>query len=219
MTANPAKSPVSKGGRQRKARRFYQMNLDLRVRGRAGYKFENANLLLQGERLLGPPLGQRGFQDYPEPPRFVFDKRIGHFPRDLELCHSYWLVSDRMKKALESWDSEGVAFLRCEVRLPDGEPGPVSWLCDVLRVLDAVDEAASRVKIEYNPQYNYKVYQLIGANLAFKEDVVGTAHIFRLSYMIPAIFCDQQIKDAYKAAGLKGVSFHEFKDKPAKHNA
>jgi hypothetical protein len=206
-------SAAPKSGRKPKARKFYQMDLNLRVRGRAGYRLENESELLQGQRLLGPPTGRRGFPEYLEPPRFLFDERLGHFPRDLELCHSFWLISDRMKTVLETVDPEGFAFLRCEVRLTDGEPGPASWLCDVLRILDAVDEAASRVKIKFLPQYNAKTYQLAGgANLLFKEDVVGTAHIFRLLHLKPAVFCDQQIKDACKAAGLKGVSFKEFKD-------
>jgi hypothetical protein len=214
VTAKPADQFVPKRGRQCKVRKFYNMELDLRVRGRAGYKFENASVLLRGQRLLGPPAGRRGFPEYPEPPRFLFDKKLGHFPRDLELCHSYWLISDRMKTALEAVDPEGFAFLQCEVRLSNGELGPVSWLCDVLRILDAVDESASRVKIEYLPQYNSKVYQLAGgADLVFKEDVIGAAHIFRLAYLKPVVFCDQQIKDACQAAGLKGVSFREFKDK------
>jgi hypothetical protein len=150
----------------------------------------------------------------PEPPRFLFDKELGHFPRDLEQCSSFWLISDRMKMVLETVDPDGFAFLRCEVWLPDGEPGPVSWLCDVLRILDAVDEAASRAKVKYLPQYNAKIYQLAGgASLVFREDVVGAAHLFRLAHLKPSVFCDQQIKGARKAAGLKGVSFKEFKDK------
>jgi hypothetical protein len=211
MMANPA---ALKRGRQPKTRKFYKMEMDLRVRGRAGYRLENEDVLLHGQRLLSPPTGQRGFPDYPEPPRFLFDKELGHFPRDLELCHSFWLISHRMKTVLETVDPEDLALLGCEVRLPDGEPGPVSWLCDVLRVLDAVDEAASRLQIKYLPQYNAKTYQLAGgANLVFKEDVVGAAHIFRLAHLSPAVFCDQQIKDACQAASLKGVLFKEFKDK------
>jgi hypothetical protein len=216
MTANPVDRSTPKRGRQPKARKFYNMDLDLRVRGRAGYKLKNESVLLQGELALFPPAGRRGFRDYPEPPRFLFDEKLGHFPRDLELCHSYWLISDRMKTVLQSVDPEGFAFLRCEVQLADGEPGPVSWLCDVLRILDAVDEAASRLQIEYLPQYNAKVYQLAGgANLVFKEDVIGAAHIFRLAHLKPAVFCDQQIKDACKAASLKGVRFVELKDQAA----
>jgi hypothetical protein len=119
-----------------------------------------------------------------------------------------------MKTVLESVDPEGFAFLQCEVRLANGEPGPVSWLCDVLRILDAIDEAASRVQIKYLPQYNAKVYQLAGgANLVFREHIIGAAHIFRLAHLRPVIFCDEQVKDACKAAGLKGVHFKEFKDK------
>jgi uncharacterized protein DUF1629 len=213
VTANPANRSAPKRGSQPKARKFYNMGLDLRVRGRAGYKFENESLLLQGQRLLSPPAGRRGFTDYPERPRFLFDNKIGHFPRDLELCHSFWLISDLMKTVLQSVDPEGVAFLPCEVRFADGEPGPVSWLCDVLRVLDAVDETASRLEIKYLPEYNAKTYQLAGgAHLVFREEVIGAARIFRLAHLTPAIFCDQQIKEACKAAALKGVRFVELKD-------
>jgi hypothetical protein len=192
------------------------MDQDFRVRGAPGYKLENRSALLQGRLSLSPPVGRRGFPDYPEPPQFLFDEKLGHFPRDLEQCSSFWLVSDRMKTVLQFVDPEGFAFLPCEVRLADGEPGPVSWLCDVLRVLDAVDEAASRLQIKYLPQYNAKTYQLAGgAHLVFREDVIGAAHIFRLAHLTPAIFCDQQIKDACKAASLKGVRFVELKDQAA----
>jgi hypothetical protein len=214
-TPNPTDRSAAKRGRQPKARKFYNMEQDLRVRGAPGYKLENRSVLLQGRLSLSPPAGRRGFPDYPEPPRFLFDKKIRHFPRDLEQCSAFWLISDRMKTVLQSVDPEGFAFLRCEVRLADGEPGPVSWLCDVLRILDAVDEAASRMQIEYLPQYNAKVYQLAGgANLVFREDVIGAANIFRLAHARTAVICDQQIKDACKAAGLKGVSFKEFRDYP-----
>jgi hypothetical protein len=51
MMANPA---ASKRGRQPKARKFYKMDQDLRVRGRAGYILENRSLLLQGQLGAGP---------------------------------------------------------------------------------------------------------------------------------------------------------------------
>ncbi|HEY7300225.1 MAG TPA: DUF1629 domain-containing protein [Xanthobacteraceae bacterium] len=92
----------------------------------------------------------------------------------------------------------------------DGTKGPVYWLCDVLRVLDAVDEAVSRVRIKYDPVDKRKIYSLMGgANLTFKEDVVGASHIFRMAHLKPAIICDQQLKDACKAASLKGIMFKD----------
>jgi len=100
--------------------------------------------------------------------------------------------------------------VKCEVRFRNGTAGPAYWLCDVIRVLDAVDEAASRVKIKYDPIYGIKSYSLAGgASLIFKEDVVGSAHVFRVFHLKPAIICDQQLKDACKGAGLKGITFKD----------
>jgi hypothetical protein len=41
----------------------------------------------------------------------------------------------------------------------------------------------------------------------FREDVIGDAHAFRLFPLEPAVFCDQQVRDACKMAELKGVQF------------
>jgi hypothetical protein len=114
---------------------------------------------------------------FPEPPRLVIDKSLGRDPRDWEMFQDYWLVSDRMKILLEMLDSEGVRFVRCESRYRDNRVAPTYWLCDIVRVLDAVDEANSVLKIEY-PTPDWKVYKLHGSSLVFKEEIVGAAHIF-----------------------------------------
>jgi hypothetical protein len=129
---------------------------------------------------------------------------------DWEIYHAYWVVSDPMKSVLETLDPEGVTFVRCETRHPDGSAGPTCWLCDVIRVLDAVDEQRSRVKIEYDPTGSHKRYDLMGgADLFFREEIVGAAHIFRLRFLLPKIICDQSMKDVCKDAGLKGIGFRE----------
>lgn len=115
-----------------------------------------------------------------------------------------------MKTVLEEIDPEGVVFTRCETRLRDGTEGPIYWLCDVLRVLDAVDEEKSRVRVEIDPRYNSKIYDLAGgANLVFKEDIVGPAHVFRMRYLQSKVVCDHTFRDAYKNAGLRGLSFKD----------
>jgi hypothetical protein len=191
--------------RKPKARKFYKMEQDFRASSAPGYRIENETRLLFGRRILGPGPEQRGFPIYPEAPRILFDKKLGRPVRDLEQCSDYWLISDRMKAVLEATDAEGFAFVKCEVRLRDGEPGPDYWLCDVVRVLDAVDEMASRLKI-YD-EAGEKTYSLRGgANLVFKEDVVGSAHVFRMAHLEAAVICDEQIKDACRAAHLRGVA-------------
>ena len=105
-------------------------------------------------------------------------------------------------------DPESVAFVRCETRYPDRTEGAVYWLCDVIRVLDAVDEEKSRLKVVHYPENNSKTYSLVGgAELVFKTDVVGTARLFRARHMESYILCDQQLRDACKNAGVKGLAF------------
>src|SRR5262249_54662162 len=134
----------------------------------------------------------------------------GRLPRDLALFHAYWLISNRAKAVFQSVDPEGFGFVRCEVWLPDGLVNPPFWLCDVMRVIDAVDEEASQLTIYYDKTDGTKRYRLMGgARVVFKEDLVGSAHVFRMAHMEPSIFCDQEIRDACKAAGLKGLSFEE----------
>ena len=123
-----ASAATPKRGRKLKSRKFYRMGPDLRSGGATGWKLENESLLLQGELALGPPAGRRGFPEYPEPPRFLFDKKLGRLPRDIEQYSYFWAISDPMKRLLEAVDSDGFAFARCEVRLSNGEPGPAYWL-------------------------------------------------------------------------------------------
>jgi hypothetical protein len=113
--------------RKPKTRKFYRIDPDFRVGGAPGIQMDNKDALLQGRRTLGPPTGQRGFPDYPEAPHFLFDKKLGRPPRDLEEYHAYRLISDRMKVVLEAIDPDGFAFVQCEVRLSDGTAGPTYW--------------------------------------------------------------------------------------------
>ncbi len=202
-------NPDNKG--KLKARKFYKMNPDFRVGGVPGWKLENEEFIKpKGVVIFARDSNRPGFPDFPQPPRFVIDEKLGRSPRDLEE-YGYWVVSDRMKRVLEEIDPRALAFVRCDVHRRSGEPGPVHWLCDVLPILDAVDETASKVRIECDA--DRKVYNLMGgASLIFKENIVEGHHIFRLTPLRTAIFCDNQIRDACKAAGLKGITFHDATD-------
>lgn len=197
-------SPPKRRQVKAKERKYYVVGID-GFRTAPGLEMENLAALTGGRQVLIPPR-ERGFVPFPEPPRLVIDKALGRAPADWELFHDYWLVSERMKDLLERLDPEGVRFVRCETRYQDGRTAPTYWLCDIVRVLDAVDEAKSILEIEY-PAPDRKVYNLRKRScLIFKEDSVGAAHIFRLRFY-PMVVCDHVLKDACKEAGIKGIGY------------
>jgi uncharacterized protein DUF1629 len=188
-------------------RKFYRIGPDYRVGGRPGFRLEDNSAI---------PYGAQRLPDFAEPPRVVFDKSAGDLPSDLEPCARFWLIPDRTRTVLEAVDPEAFSFVRCEVRVPHGVwDGPGYWLCEVVHVLDALDEARSHLKIGTRDDDRYldfgkKFYDFSGgAELVFNEDVIGDAHVFRMAYRASTVICDQVLKDACKSAGLKKIRFRD----------
>jgi hypothetical protein len=194
--------------RKPRARRFY--NLTFNPVGKPpDFEIENLPVLRGNAGALHPPKGRRGFPPYPEVPRMVLGKRgkkLASPPTDLELYHSYWLISDRLKLLFETIDPEAFAFLACDVKLRDGSPGPLYWLCDVVRVLQAFDQTTLE-ELRRNPRYSF----LGDTTLGFDEAAIGGAHVFRIPFAVNVpsveVFCDERLKDACKQAGIKGARF------------
>lgn len=142
-----------------------------------------------------------------EMPRLVHDPKEGDFPRDLEGSFSgYWLVSERLKNVFEAVDPDAFAFARVDFRLQDGTPGPPYYLCDVVRVLDGVDEENSTLKIETGEEYvRGKAYDFSGTvKLAFRKEIVRDAHVFRVPYSSSMfiVFIDKFAVSALTEAGI-----------------
>lgn len=189
-------------------RRFYQIGPDLNVGRGRGFWIEDESVL--------PPYKVRRLPASTPPVPYVFDKSKGSLPRDLQLCYGWWLISDRTKAVFERADPEAFVFVPCDVRVPKGSySGPNYWLCDVARVLDALDEAQSHLVIGIRNDirmldHGRKYYQFDpGYKLVFRESVIGNAHIFRMAYKNLTVICDQELKDACKSAGLKGIWFSD----------
>jgi hypothetical protein len=184
--------------------------------GRHGLELENKEaVLLPGQIIIGPLPGHFGFPLYSETPRLRPNKKTyDRPPRDLEQFGDYWLVSQRLKDVLEAVDPEGVAFAECEVFYISGKPvEPKHYLCAVIRELDALDEAESDAKVMIEPS-GWKYYSALGSRrLIFREDVVGSAHIFRQKHMAKVI-CDAELRNACLAAGIKDP--HLFTDASAR---
>lgn len=213
--ASPARDsePKSAGAEtsardRRKKRIFYRVHRRVVSRASGFRPLNEERLFKDGPHTFMPPPAQWcGFRQYPERPVFLSDAKLGRTHRDFEVYSGYWFISDRMKSVLQGVDPEAFAFLQCDVRTPDGNDAPVRWLCDVIRILDALDEGRSTAEIG-TAESGRKVYHFgYDATLLFNESVVGTSHIFRMKYREPTIVCDDQIKQACKSAKLTGISF------------
>lgn len=199
------KASFTKAVRKPNGRRFYDIDANYRIGGRPGFMLQNLGRL---KGYLRHPLTDPHYSAFPEVPRFLFDKKLGRTPRDIEQYQGHWLVSDQMKAVFESVDRDAFAFAPCEVQLTDGAEGPRRWLCTVVRVLDALDEEVSRLTIgEDNGKKSYVLKT--GMSLVFRDEAVGAAHIFRMAYYEPVVICDQVMKDACQQADLKGILFRD----------
>jgi Protein of unknown function (DUF1629) len=122
--------------RKPRERKFYIMSFDYNRAGRLGFSLGDESVI---------PYGQFDFLNFRKPPCFIFDRKRGRLPTDLEQYRNFWLVSDRTKTVFQAVDTGAFAFCECMVKLPDGDyDGPRYWLCNVTRILGALDEAQSR---------------------------------------------------------------------------
>ncbi len=190
--------------RKPKARSYYIIGCGSAEK-RANWEVENLDVLRAGAGALYPPEGRRGFPVYRETPRVVIGKRRSAYPpRDVEPFHSYWLISDRLKVLFESIDPHVFAFQACDVKLSDGSMGPVYWLCDVVRVLDAFVQGTLEDMRTYRERTGLIYRGFLGdKTLVFNEAIVGDSQIFRTPYSFNDVFCDQSLKDACKLFAIK----------------
>lgn len=169
-----------------------------------GVVFENVERLLDPPRIILRPQGG-GFPPLREMPRLVYSPSKGDPPEDLEGGMSgYWLVSKRLKEVFERTDPDGFQFVECDYRLEDGSMGPAYFLCDVVRVIDALDESVSKLGVEVSDKYHAgKYYDFAGgASVTFRQGVVGSAHVFRTPYSGNFVVCDSVMQDAIIEAGI-----------------
>jgi hypothetical protein len=195
-------------------RRFFEITQHWRLARVAGFILENESKLLQGRPILGPGLGERGFPLYPEPPRILIDRKLGRALSDFEPYSEYWLVSDRLKQVLQAVDAQGCAFVECDVRDAQGTSEQGYWLFDIVRILDAVDESASRLTVVHDQRKRGGRYYRFsgGASVVFRAEVIGSAHIFGLTFARGGMFCDDVLRLACRHAGVKGIDFTDASD-------
>jgi hypothetical protein len=114
-----------------------------------------------------------------------------------------------MKAVLEAVDPDSCEFVRCETVLPSGESGRETRLCAITRAfVGAIDPQASGDLLIRSGPNGLPGYS-IGSDtkLCFIREIVGNARLFHIAEMAFYVFCDQSVKDACKAAGLRGIRF------------
>lgn len=200
-------------------RKFFLIGPDTRGGGKGhGIILENKKALITpGLIVFAPPPGKKGFADLPETPHLIYDRKKGKMPRDLELFGSYWLVSEPLKHVFESVDSAGFAFVACDFTLPDGSKGPQYYLCDIIRVIDAINEEASKLKViwehDYTNNRDIKRYSILGrASLSFFEEKLAGVHVFEPLKLAGNAVCDDVLRTACTEASLKGIRFEDTTD-------
>jgi len=207
-----------------KAAVYYDVDADFTRGGAAGWKFLNHDTVQKDHKGICPvppwPTGQKTTKDGPwrfpafvETPRFLFDRKLGRPPRDVENFDGFWIISAATKAVLEAVDPGACEFRPCETVLASGDAGPERWLCTITRAfLGAVDlEATENLLVGRNPNGSLRYSRTPLTKLRLKRDVVGNAHLFHVvEISAHAVYCDSVIKDACKAAGLKGISFREI---------
>lgn len=190
---------------QPKVGEFYKLRPDA-CRAGHGVIFENVSALLTPPRVIVKPRAG-GFPPLREMPRLVYYPSEGVPPADLEGDMSgYWLVSERLRKVMEAVDPDAFAFADTDYRLANGSQGGTYFLCDVVRTVDALDEESSELDIVISDDFEGGKYYGMAGNvrLAFKRDVLGSAHVFRLPFH-GGVFCDRVFKEAVEAAGISSA--------------
>ena len=189
---------------------FYLM-VDLPRSKAAGRKFLNSVEVCRGSGsgILSPPsTWERGFRPYSVLPRFSISKRLGRTPPDVENYLSYWFVSANAKQFLDAFSPDDFVYQKIDVEVDAGCEPADWWLCDVVHVLDAVDEERST---DLHPTVNdvgQKLHPgILHGSTVFDERIVGDHEVFRLKTSPHTIVCAARFKNAFKSAGLKGQSF------------
>jgi Protein of unknown function (DUF1629) len=194
--------------RERKPREQRFFVVDGQTASRAsGFEILNGDKLVEGGAAAFLPPPGLPFRNYMERPVFLADEKRGRINRDLEIHAGFWFISGNMRSVLQAVDPEASSLIECDMQSPDGNRQAPRWLCEVVRVLDALDEVRSKVRVGVADDGS-KYYRRGGdEKLVFDEAVVGASHIFRMKYCESRIICDEELRRACKSAGLNGISF------------
>jgi hypothetical protein len=145
-----------------------------------------------------------GFPAFVSPPKIVFEKKGTCEPMDFYEFDRIWVISERLKAILENFDRDGFEFVRTETLYDGGaREGPSYWFCDVIRVLDCIDEDASTLNYYQSPRKRYSVIK----NAVMRPEAAGSAHVLRLRYYSWRVLGDDVFRNLVRAHKVSGIGF------------
>jgi hypothetical protein len=201
---------------EHKAKKFYELRCAL-VEYSSGREFLNEDEVCAGSGskiLSAPSRFQRGFRNYAIRPRFRISKRLGREPYDVEFYGDYWLVSDRAKQLFDKICEADFSYLAVDTEVDPGFESTTYWLCDIVSMIDALDESRSAVKRWIDRDGSWFHLTGIDASLAFDENLVGAHSVFRMTTSFTTLICDERFKTEFKQSKLTGLRFKEAFEPP-----
>lgn len=117
-----------------------------------------------------------------------------------------WLISEKAKNALEDVDAHGFAFYPVQIE-PESSSMPSYYLCDMVRLLDCVDELKSTIRYQQDsPFKNYLGLKQV----VFLEERVGRAHAFRLFYAPTRRIADDVLRKRIDELKITGFDWESL---------
>lgn len=150
-----------------------------------------------------------GFPEGMEFPRF----EVAGTPRAkradvYSIVRNLWLVSNRAKAAFEKCDKGAFAFIQATLQSTGGVVLELDyWLCDVVRLVDALDAERSGLKLDRTGDRPQTLSALAGGEASFRAADLDGIHFFRLATEPGTICCDETGRGAIRAASpkLRGI--------------
>ena len=205
---------ASRGKKMRMAQYFFiSENI---VRNPAGLVLLNeSNLVLPGMVVFGlKDMRFRGIPKVTEIPSFKHIKKEGPYPRDIERYGSFWIVSKKLKDIFCAFDPDAFDFLECELNANGTSTIGEYWICDVIRVIDAIDEAKSELFVHYvggEKHYNF----LSSGKISLNEFAVKGHRVFMVDHCWPHVMCDEELVKICKSEKIKNIYFQKVENRSA----
>ncbi len=196
------KTSIDTSSSSANARKYYEQGMDFTKSSSPHFDWLNKKDLMKDY------WNKPGFFQFGGTPQIRFNRKGHRGPILDATLNSHlggWLISDRLKLLYQKVDPEAFAFCKVDVdfsNFPD--PSPDFWFAQMVRELDCVDEANS--KINFQEGIEWKNYLAL-LEVKIRPELVGNAHAFRLQYAVHTEIVDDVILDAIQSEKISGFEF------------